>query len=221
MNKFYEQKMALQWIVALLLLALFVIIFSGWIASMQYSLFAVLLIFVITPIGQFLVSPFLKLTGVYKYLSPMLLVYAPNKKRYDLHNGTSFDYLFNYRKKDGGLNWQHQLLRYYLDGLLAIIEEIEEDRLPESIEVRGSSYFFSERTANKLGFETTRTGGSEKLNLLINYVDLVWMYSLAKGGIYFPRLANIKTATTTGKKLRAKKAELLRLKNYLVKRDRK
>ena len=192
--------------------------FYYWMKLMESSLFAILLIFIVTPLGQFSISPLMKLTGIYKYVSPMLLIYAPNKKRYDLHNGTSFDYLFTFLGNTKGLNWQHKLLLFYIDGLLEIVNEVNENKIPETIEIRGSSYFFSDRTAQKLGFELTKTGIFEKLNIIVNYIDLIWMYSLAKGGIQFPKLSGIKTATTTGAQLKGKQKELLQLRGILKNR---
>jgi hypothetical protein len=159
------------------------------------------------------------LLGIYRYLSPMLLVYGATPKRYDLHNGTSFDYLLCFLEHRKPIRWRNQVLLHYIDGLLAIVQQIEEHAIPESIEIRGSSYFFSARTASKLGFETTRSGISEKMNILLNCIDLTWMYSLSKGRLVVPKLHEIQTVSTRGATLKRKKEVLLQLKRVLENRN--
>ena len=212
MNKFYQIHPAIQWLVALVLFLAGITIMVFWINLSNDSPASHLLIFVFVPIWQFLFTPFFKLIGLYRYLSPMVLVFSPTNKKYDLHNGTSFDYLFSMQGIKPGIEWRKLMLVYYLDALLEIVDSIEKGNLPDTVEVRGSSYFFSERTARKLGFEIDKTGVFEKINLLINYVDLLWMYSLASGSLRWPDLRNIKTAKTTGRKLLQQKSGLLALK---------
>ena len=178
-----------------------------------------LLIFLLVPLLQFLITPFFRLIGLFRYLSPMVIVFAPNKKRFDLHNGTSFDYLITGLYRDSGLSLRNKMMGHYIDALLNIVQMIENKEIPETIIVRGSSYFFSARTAEKLGFKVSGTSIPERLNILLNYVDLLWMYSLANDRLQLPDLRNIKTASTSGTELVAHRDQLIRIKN-LLNRDR-
>ena len=139
----------------------------------------------------------------------MLLVYSPNQKKYDLHNGTSFDYLFVMRKVETGRPFQNTMLAYYVEGLLKIIEELETGKIPPGITISGTSYFFSESTAERIGFTVVPPSQFLKLNLYINFIDLTWTYSLAKGKLSFPNLRAAKGVTIQGD-------ELLNRKDYLV-----
>ncbi|MEM8896607.1 MAG: hypothetical protein AAGC85_00815, partial [Bacteroidota bacterium] len=149
------------------------------------------------------------------YLSPMLLVYSPNKKLYDLHNGTSFDYLFLMRKVKAGSAAKKLILKYYLEGLLQIIQEIKTGNLPDSLVISGSSYFFSERTAEKLGFTIQKADSMVYFNSAFNMLDLTWMYSYAHGRFRFPKLSAIKKASISGKDLLKQEAYIRRLKQAL------
>lgn len=215
MNKFSEFSIAIQWGIAILLTIIQLIILDWWVRLIDQSIFAFLLIFIMVPLLQFLVTPLFRLLKVYTYLSPMMLVFAANKRSLDLHNGTSFDYLFNMRGVKPGKSWQNKMLSFYLEGLLNIIHEIEHKALPETVIIRGSSYFFSDRTAHRLGFEVLKTSLPEKINIVFNYLDLLWMYSLSKGKLTFPNLKNIKTVKTSGTKLVGEKQRLLILKEFI------
>jgi hypothetical protein len=139
MNDFYQLPKAFQWIISLafLLLGLFLAIFIIEQGSENPLIYTAFILYV--PISQFLYTPLFKLTGGYTYYSPMLLGYMVNEQQIDLHSGTSFDYLFVFRNQKAGVSLRNKLLMYHCEGLLNIISQIEDKRIPESVQIVGTS----------------------------------------------------------------------------------
>lgn len=190
-----------------------------WILMMTntYGLWAIFMVFFIVPLVQFLTTPMNRKTGVFKYYSPMLLVYNANEKTYDLHNGTSFDYLFVMKWSDRGIKAKRKLLAYYMEGFLKIIEEIESGEIPGSVKIIGTSYFFSESTAKRLGFELAKPTAFYIFNIYLNYLDLLWMYSFSNGKLTFPSVKNIKKVEISVADFVKNKAYYQKLYNRLSK----
>lgn len=208
MNDFYNLPKVLQWVLALLLLV------SGFLPALaiielgySYPLAYVLFFFYI-PIGQFSFTPFFTLLGVYRYYSPMLLGYTPSDTQIDLHSGGSFDYLFVMRNYNPGIEMRNRLLLFQLEGLKKIIQLIEDKVVPESVNIVGTSYFFSNRTVQRIGFELIEPSLFYRINLLGNFLDLVWMYSLAQGKWAIPKVWQAKKVQITGQKLVEHKVQL-------------
>jgi hypothetical protein len=137
----------------------------------------------------------------------MLLGYMANEKLIDLHSGTSFDYLFVLRKYQSGTPLRNRIMMYHLEGLLKLIQLIEEKHIPSSVNIIGTSYFFSERTLSNLGFQIEKATLFYRVNLFINFIDLFWMYALSKGKLAIPAVWDAKKATITGVALIAQKTK--------------
>ena len=219
MNTFYTYSKRKQWTITIILLIIFGVLMIAWLQLMTRSLWYYFSIVLLVPPMQFALTPLLTLTGTYKYLSPMLLVYNPTQEKYDLHNGTAFDYFFVMRGIKKGRATQNKILAYYLEGLLKIVEELEQSDIPESITISGTSYFFSESTARRLGFSIDPPNRFLQFNQYINYVDLVWMYSRAKGRFRLPNLKNVKSVSIKGSGLLAQKESLQKLYAYILSRQ--
>jgi len=218
MNGFYKQPKILQWIEAIFLL-LFGFLPALSIIEKGYSQPIFYLLFIIyVPIGQFAFSPIFKLIGVYKYYSPMLLGYMANDHQIDLHSGGRFDYLFIMRKYRAGIEIRTKLLLYHMEGLIKIIQLIENKSIPETVNIVGTSYFFNDRTLSKMGFDIINPSLFYRLNLFINFIDLIWMYSLSQGKLAIPKLWNAKKANITGAKLVESKKAIVDLYEKMKRR---
>jgi hypothetical protein len=198
MNDFYKQPKYLVWLESIFLLMIglmlgITIIDKGYSQPLFYLAFIIYV-----PISQFLFTPIHKLTGGYTYYSPMLLGYMANDKQIDLHSGTSFDHLFVLRKYKSGTVLRNRIMMYHLEGLLRLIQLIEEKHIPASVNIIGTSYFFSKRTLSNLGFQTEKATLFYRVNLFINFIDLFWMYSLSKGKLAIPTVWDAKKAKITG-----------------------
>ncbi|NNE26040.1 MAG: hypothetical protein HKN09_04305 [Saprospiraceae bacterium] len=221
MHKFYELPSWLKWTCTLVLFACFLGIVGLWFKLITIHFAFYLLIFLIAPFYHFTLTPLMTLTGIYKYLSPMLLVYQASPEQYDLHNGTGFDYFLHMRNTRPGRDIRRRLLIYYMEGLLKIIQEIESGLIPESIAIKGTSYFFSTATAKRFGFTTEPAPKDGKLNLYFNYFEILWMYALAQGRIALPPLKNIQMAKTSGQSLINNKGKIELYYNFLLTRSKK
>jgi hypothetical protein len=211
MNDFYKQPKLLVWIESILFL-LIGLILAVFIIEKGYSEPLFYLAFIIyVPISQFLFTPIYKLTGGYTYYSPMLLGYMANEKLIDLHSGTSFDYLFVLRKYQSGTPLRNRIMMYHLEGLLKLIQLIEEKHIPASVNIIGTSYFFNERTLSNFGFQIEKATLFYRVNLFINFIDLFWMYALSKGKLAIPAVWDAKKAKITGDTLLAQKIKLEKL----------
>ena len=215
MNHFYKQPKILVWIESIVLLVIgfvlgILLVVKGNDNAMYYLGF-----FLYVPVSQFLFTPIYKLTGGYTYYSPMLLGYMSNDTQIDLHSGTSFDHLFVLRKYPSGTPLRNRILLYHLEGLLQLIQLLEEQRIPESVNIVGTSYFFNDRTLLKLGFQIEKASLFYRINLLINGIDLFWMYSLSQGKFAIPTLWDAKKASIQGNQLVQSKPKLHALYQHL------
>ena len=215
MNHFYKQPKILVWIESIVLLVLGFVLGILLVVKGNDNAIYYLGFFLYVPVSQFLFTPIYTLTGGYTYYSPMLLGYMANDTQIDLHSGTSFDHLFVLRKYPSGTPLRNRILLYHLEGLLQLIQLIEEKRIPESVNIVGTSYFFNDRTLLKLGFQIEKASLFYRINLLINGIDLFWMYSLSQGKLAIPTLWDAKKASIQGNQLVQSKPKLHALYQHL------
>ena len=211
-----DRPLWLRVTVALIGLVLYIVSLLAWVAAGWVWLpLCLLTLPLFISLLQLTFAPFMRLIGSIEYVSPMLLVYGPTPEKYNLHNGTTFAFLYNFWGVPPGALVRYRTLEYHYAGFLGIIERIKSGQVPPTVLITGTSYFFSERTMQKLGFRIEPPSIWAVLNLWMNGFDLFWMYSYAQGRIAWPRLTHIRRAVTTGAELVAHEASIRRLYDLL------
>ena len=104
MDCFNSLPRFLQWLLAIVLLIIACMSIFVVINAIQKSWWGLLLLPLSVTVFQFSSTPFLSLVGIYKFLSPMLLVNMPSDKKYELHNGTPSQLFADYAESAGGLS---------------------------------------------------------------------------------------------------------------------
>ena len=204
MRGFYNLPKFIQWAIAILLMII------GFVPMMPIMAkpYGLLLLPILAPILNLASVPFFRLIGYYKYLTPLVLSTVQTDKEYDLHNVFTFDYLVNFKWADRGKKVQKTLLAHYFKALLVIIERIETEQLPPSVKIVGHSYFFGDRTAEKLGFTVSKAGSFWVINSAMQFIELTYLYSFSQGKWAMPKFWKVKRAEIVGSDL-VKKKEFL------------
>ena len=204
MSRFYDLPKFVQWIIAIIAM----IVGFGAVMPIITQSYGLLMLPIIAPFLNLVSVPLFRLIGYYKYLNPYVLSTVQTDKEYDLHNIFTFDYLVNFKWADRGKKAQKILLQHYFKALLTIIDRIESGQLPATVKIVGHSYFFSDRTAKKLGFTISKAGSFWIINSALQFIELTYLYSFSQGKWAIPSFWKVKRAEILGSDL-VKKKEFL------------
>lgn len=204
MSGFYDLPKFVQWLIAVPLAVLSFLPLALFVDK----IYGLLVLPFLAPIFNLGTVPLFRLIGYYKYLTPLVLSTVQTDKHYDLHNVFTFDYLVNFKWSDKGKPAQKRLLQHYFKALLVIIDRIEAGQLSPEVKVVGNSYFFSDRTAKKLGFTIEKASAFWVFNSVFQFVELTYLYSFSRGKWAFPKFWKVQKAEITGSDLVQKKAYL-------------
>lgn len=178
--------------------------------GMYWLVAAVLLLPVIPLLESLLLTPLYRLTGRFVYYSHTLFI-TRSVSGLQLHAGTLFDYVSLIRWHERGARAQRKLTEQLLQGLLALCDDIAQGNIAANTTISATSYFFSDRSAAKLGFSTAKTAPLERLNLMLAVLSLAARLSLTKGRFSWPDLRHIRHIHTTAEHLLAQRPTIVRL----------
>lgn len=230
MRALYARSKLVQGIVALGFLTIFVglmvaatlgvmtLLGGRWDDAVAWGLALMVHLILLLPLWMlvclFFLAPLFRLTGTLRYYSPYLVVSRGGRGRIDLHGATPFDYLLLFRWRDRGRPAVRRILRWYVEGLLALAREFEEGRLPRDTTVSATSYIFSAGTARRYGF-VVEEAGKFAWGGYLTYPTQWLTYSFARGRWAWPPVHRARRATIDGAGLCAQRGRLERLRERL------
>ncbi|WP_020566639.1 hypothetical protein [Neolewinella persica] len=202
-DKYYGFPPVLAWLVSLIMTIMgFVAMTLIFDFGDERSFLGQMLgLFLMAPLLMLLLTPLMRVIGAYKYYSPLFLVFGEKKDRYEIHSGPSIDYLLHLRGVSPGPELQRTVLAFYLQGLLNIADKVGGSEDPAAVEIVGTSYFFSDRSVERMGFEVSPGGWFHRLNLMFNFLELFFLHSLTAGKVDIPNVLKVKKATMSGARL--------------------
>ena len=171
-------------------------------------------LFLFMPFSSFIIAPLMRIKQFCKYNSRVLVVLGPNKKVYDLHLASHFDLINLFIHKN---NSKRMLFVEIVEGLLKICKEIEEEQLPETLNIRAVTYFMNNRTLEKLGFKNMKISPLYAFIYMFDYIGIIISNYFITKKFSFVNIAKTIKATTSGKILLENKENLLELKAKLIK----
>ena len=140
---------------------------------------------------RFATTPLLKKIGFYRYYSPMFMTMPWFFNTYDLHLGTSWDFVNRSEKNP------QKVMECIAEGLINIAVEIQEGAIKKNASFKGNTFYFKEETVKRFGFKTRRMNYLEGVLFILNYTELCILNSIAKKKLYFVPFKNVTIVTCT------------------------
>jgi|GEM_PF-2445799 len=218
-HRFFKLSRSTQWRLSILVALLGAVLILGSIFLSMYTQQPWLLLLLIPlyfVFAQLLDIPFGHLRGTIIHYSPMLLAQR-HQGNYHIHTTTLFDQLFCLPDKQPHLSNQTQTMIWIIDGFIAFIQALKD--APPCL-IKGSTYFLSERRAQKLGFTITPADPFTRVILMLNYLNLILTMSITKGRLSFPRLDKVIGFEISSADLIAKEDFFLEWQRKLAERTR-
>ncbi|MCW3785282.1 hypothetical protein [Plebeiibacterium sediminum] len=203
-----EQRYIQLTIVLSIAIVLLLSVLLSWITKLYFIAFIMLAV-TLSVAASFFDVPSLYKSGKLRYHSLLLLSEAPKDGLIKVHGGTLFDYVFVLDKNMNGNERIRFILKQYIEGLITLIEEYENNS--DNMIIQGTSYIINARTAKRIGFNIVKTDVLQKLILVFNYINITITYSFAKGRLSFPNISETRTFETTLHKLKMQKYYLKEL----------
>ncbi len=133
---------------------------------------------------RFITTPLLKFLGIYEYHSPLFMTVKVGPKLYELHLGTSWDFIF--RSKFNSITSKLNVL----EGLLILCDKIEKEKFPKNVILRGNPYFLKSSSLSRFGFKERKLNPLEYFMTLLSFLESTILLSISRKKLLFANINN-------------------------------
>lgn len=200
--------------IGVLVLVLLILLLAYWTRLYGLGIFAFLPFQLAAP---FVDIPVAVRKGKWKYLSPLLLAETCSGDVQVLHGPSLFDYWYILRKQKTRTKRRERIFYDLISGLLAGADQaVREGK--GGTKLKATSFFFSERTAKKFGFQQVKRDPGQWVIMGLNGVVLWVTYGLITGRWWGAPLGKTISVESTWALVEARRNELERWRINLEKR---
>ncbi len=152
---------------------------------------AVSFVSVVFRILRWLSTPLLRRIGFYRYYAPLFFIQPFGRNRVELHLGTTWDLMKAQRLSP------QAIMSSLVMGISGLVADAKRGRLQPELKVRATTYFLSESTLTRFGFDVRRPNVLEYLAFIGNYAEVCILRSVVAGRLQFVDLRRVLMAETT------------------------
>lgn len=146
-------------------------------------------------LGRYITTPLFRRLGLYRYYSPMFFTQPFGSGRLELHLGTTWDF---FAQK----NVRQQLLLHYLGvGVAGLIAAIKSGEVPLDTQLRGTMYFLSSHTLERLGFHVRKPLPLEYVAFASNYLEICLLQTIVRRRLSFIDIRRVRMINATARDL--------------------
>ena len=200
-----KKQLAFVGTIVLFLVVIFAMSLYGSIAHQQFwtGIFIPLIVLTLAP---FVDLPLGVKNGKFSYYAPLFIL-EKRKDQLVMHGGTLFDYFFVFNWSDRGRAAQNKSMHSLLKGCIALADAYQ----GQAVTFTGTSYFFNEKTAQRMGFTVQPPPYNERFILYLNYIGITAMHSFVNNRLSFPNMSTILSVQITAEQLNANKDQMIRM----------
>ena len=166
---------------------------------------------------RFITTPLLKWIGFYRYHSPLFMTVQVGPKLYELHLGTSWDFIFRSRINPSSLKIS------VLQGLLILCDKIENGEFPKDVTLKGNPYFLKTSSLLRFGFKERKLNWFEYFMTLLSFPESTILLSISRRELIFANINNNRIVYINSSELLANKPlitmlydKMMHLNNFKV-----